>query len=102
MTHNVYHVDGPGVARHLDYILSVPEILGIQWVQPMGTGRPIMQWVPQIKEMQARAPVIVDLNKRELDAFMEVMEPEGIFLWIASENEEEELELLKRISRWTG
>ena len=54
------------------------------------------------RPMQARAPVIVDLNKRELGAFMEVMEPEGIFLWIASENEEEELELLKRISRWTG
>ncbi|NLF76957.1 MAG: hypothetical protein GX573_14760 [Chloroflexi bacterium] len=102
MTHNIFHIDGRGVAKHLDAILSVPEVHALQWVQGVGSDLPIMQWVPQIKEMQARAPVIVDLNKRELDAFMEVMEPEGIFLWIASENEEEELELLKRISRWTG
>jgi hypothetical protein len=32
---------------------------------------------------------------------MAAIDPEGIFLWIATENEDEELELLKRISRWT-
>ena len=102
MTHNVFHIDGRGVAKHLDAILSVPEVHALQWVQGVGSDLPIMQWVPQIKEMQARAPVIVDLNKRELDAFMEAVDPEGIFLWIATDDEEEELELLKRISRWTG
>jgi hypothetical protein len=61
-----------------------------------------MQWVPFIKTMQARAPVIVDLSKHELDDFMDAVKPEGIFLWIATDTEEEELELLKRISRWTA
>jgi hypothetical protein len=102
MTHNIFHIDGRGVAKHLNAILSVPEVHALQWVQGVGSDLPIMQWVPFIQEMQARAPVIVDLNKRELDAFMEAVDPEGIFLWIATENEEEELELLKRISRWTG
>lgn len=102
MTHNVFHIDGRGVAKHLDAILSVPEVHALQWVQGVGSDQPIMQWVPFIQEMQARAPVIVDLNKHELDAFMEAVDPEGIFLWIATENEEEELELLKRVSRWTG
>jgi hypothetical protein len=61
-----------------------------------------MQWVPLIQRIQARLPVIVDLNKRELDAFMEAVRPEGIFLWIATDSEDEELELLKRISKWTS
>jgi len=102
MTHNVFHVDGRGVARHLDMILSVPGVHAIQWVQGVGDDQPIMQWVPLIKEIQARAPVIIDLNQRELDDFMAAVEPEGIFLWMATHSEEEELDLLKRVARWGG
>ena len=102
MTHNIFHVDGKGVARHLDAILSVPEVHAIQWVQGVGDDLPIMQWVPLIKEIQARGmPVIVDLSKEELEGFMAVMDPEGLFLWVATETEEEELELLKRVETWT-
>ncbi len=101
MTHNIFHVDGKGVARHLDAILSVPEVHAIQWVQGVGDDFPIMQWVPLIKEIQARKPVIVDLDKRDLDDFMAVMEPEGLFLWIATKNEQEEIDLLKRIHQWS-
>jgi hypothetical protein len=102
MTHNVFHLDGKGVARHLDAILSVPEVHAIQWVQGVGDDLPIMQWVPFITEIQARGvPVIVDLSKGELEGFMAAMEPEGLFLWVATETEEEELELLKRVETWT-
>lgn len=102
MTHNIYHVDGKGVAKHLDAILSVPEVDAIQWVQGVGTDYPIMQWVPFIKGLQERGvPVIVDLAKQDLDAFMQEMHPKGLFLWIATESEEEELDILKRVSKWT-
>ncbi len=101
MTHNVFHVDGKGVARHLDMIFSVPEVHAIQWVQGVGSDLPILQWIPLIKRIQASRPVIVDLHKTELDAFMAQMEPEGIFLWIGTENEDEERDLLKRIEKWT-
>lgn len=101
MTHNIFHIDGKGVARHLDYILSVPEVHAIQWVQGVGDDLPIMQWVPFIKEIQAKKmPVIVDLNKDEIESFMDEMDPQGLFLWVATEGEEEELEILKRIEKW--
>ena len=102
MTHNVFHVDGKGVARHLDAILSVPGVHALQWVQGVGDDQPIMQWVPFIKQIQAKGvPVIVDLTSQELPGFMEVMEPEGLFLWIASASEEEELALLSKVSQWS-
>ncbi|MCA9906317.1 MAG: hypothetical protein KC547_20820 [Anaerolineae bacterium] len=101
MTHNIFHVDGRGVARHIDMILDVPEVHAIQWVQGVGDDLPIMQWVPFIKKIQKHLPVIVDLNKSELDAFIAEVEPEGIFLWVATENEDEEQALLKRIEQWT-
>ena len=49
MTHNIFHVDGKGVARHLDAILHLPNVQAIQWVQGMGDDLPIMQWVTLIK-----------------------------------------------------
>jgi hypothetical protein len=101
MTHNIFHLDGKGVARHLDYILDIPEINAIQWVQGVGDDQPILQWVPLIKKIQkAGKSVVVDLEKSELNAFLEAVEPQGLFLCMASENEEEELAILKRITRW--
>lgn len=102
MSHNIFHLDGKGVARHLDTILSIPEVHAIQWVQGVGDDLPIMQWVPFIKEIQARGvPIVVDLNKDELDEFVEAMDPHGLFLWVATDNEEEERALLKKVEKWT-
>ena len=102
MDHNVYHVDGKGVARHIDMILSVPEIDAIQWVQGVGDDYPIMQWVPFIKDLQAReVPVIVDLAVEELEPFMAEVNPEALYLWLAEDSEEQQLEILKRVSQWT-
>jgi hypothetical protein len=101
MTHNVFHVDGIGVARHIDRILSVPEIQAIQWVQGMADDYPIMQHLEFIRYVQNKgASIIVDLDKKDLGKFMELMSPKGIFLWIATENEEEEIAIIKNLLRW--
>jgi len=101
MTHNIFHVDGMGVAKHLETILSVPDIHALQWVQGVGDDYPIMQWLSFIKDLQARdIPVIVDLSTKDIDDFMDAMDPKGLFLWLATENELEEIEILKRFERW--
>ena len=48
------------------------------------------------------ALVIVDLARHELDDLMAAMDPKGLFLWIATESEEEERSLLRKIETWTG
>jgi hypothetical protein len=101
MTHNIFHVDGKGIARHLEAILSVPQVHALQWVQGVGDDLPIMQWLPFLKEMQARGvPTIVDLNMKELDTFMVEMKPQGLFLWIATDSEDEEIDILNRVAKW--
>jgi hypothetical protein len=101
MTHNIFHVDGKGVANHIDAVLSVPERKCIQWVQGMGDDYPIMQHLDFIRYVQSkRKGIIVDLSKNDLDAFMEKMSPKGIFLWIATENEEEEMFIINKLLRW--
>ncbi len=101
MTHNIFHVDGKRIARHLDAILSVPEVHAIQWVQGVGDDQPIMQWVSLIRSLQARrVPVIVDLRQAELEDFMAAMRPEGLFLWIAANDAEEQLAIIRRLEQW--
>jgi hypothetical protein len=102
MTHNVFHVDGKGVAKHLEAILSVPEVHAFQWVQGVGDDYPIMQWLSFIKELQLRdIPIIVDLSAEDIDEFMEEIDPKGIFLWVATESERDEIDILKRVEKWT-
>jgi hypothetical protein len=101
MTHNIFHLDGIGVANHLESILSLPEINAIQWVQPPGDGLPIMQWVGLIKRIQAAGKsVVVNLLKEELEGFIEQMNPKGLFLCIASDDENEQKDIIARVEKW--
>jgi hypothetical protein len=100
MTHNIFHVDGVGVLRHLDYILSLPQIQAIQWVQGVGDDLPILQWLHVIKRVQAAGKgVVVDLQLSELERFIAAMRPEGLFLCIAAD-ENIQPDILKRLEKW--
>ena len=101
MTHNIFHMDGKGVARHLDAILELPNVQAIQWVQGVGNDQPILQWVPLIRRIQAAGrSVVVDLTLPELEPLIDALEPEGLLLCLPSEGEEQELAILKRLEKW--
>jgi len=101
MTHNVFHVDGKGVARHLERILELPNIQAIQWVQGVGDDLPILQWTPLIRRVQtAGKSVVVDLSPTELEDFIEAVPPKGILLTMATETEAEEIAILQRLEKW--
>ena len=98
MTHNVWHIDGKDCARHLDILLEVPQIQAFQWVQGAGA-KPIMQWVPLIKKIQAAGKsVMVNLDVSELEGFMSEVGPKGIMLCMAGNGEEEQI--IKRVEKW--
>ena len=99
--HNVFHVDGKGVARHLDDILAIPEVNAIQWVQGLGKDEPIMQWVPLIKKIQSAGKgVVVDLKAKELESFINNVDPRGIYLCISSDDVQEQKDILHRLLKW--
>jgi hypothetical protein len=98
--HNVFHLDGKGVARHIDSILTLPNLKAIQWVQGYGDDTPIMQWIPLIKKIQqAGKSVIVDLKPEELDDFIRLVDRTGIMLWVDAEPRLQDV-ILKRVKRW--
>jgi hypothetical protein len=100
MTHNIFHVDGKGMLRHLDHILSIPQIQAIQWVQGVGDDLPILQWVPVIKKIQAAGKgVVMDLQLSEIDPFIAATKPDGLYLCIAAE-EQDQPDIIKRLEKW--
>lgn len=101
MDTNIFHLDGKGVANHIDSILTVPEIDAIQWVQGVGDDYSVIQWIPFIKKLQESGmPVIVDVSLKELDDFIDKVRPEGLFLWIGASSSEEEELVLKKLNKW--
>lgn len=101
MTHNIFHLDGKDVARHLDMILEVPEIKAIQWVQGVGEDKPIMQWIPLIKKIRiAGKSVLVDLEVNELEDFISSISPDGIMLCLPISGEGDQEDCLKRVAKW--
>jgi hypothetical protein len=102
MDRAIYHVDGKGVARHLDVILEQPGIQAIQWVQGLGADWPILQWIPFLKRiLKAGKSVLVDVPMEELDDFMSQMPREGVFLCLGV-REGDEADALRRVERWRG
>ncbi len=41
----MYHLDGPGAIKHLDSLLKLERLTGIQWVRGDGA-RPTVEWIP--------------------------------------------------------
>lgn len=102
MDRAIYHVDGQGVARHLDVILEQPAIQAIQWVQGLGKDWPILQWLPLLKRiLDAGKSVLVDVPIEELDDFTRQMPREGVFLCLGVQSGQEP-DMLKRVQRWAG
>jgi hypothetical protein len=99
-THNIFHLDGKGMLRHLDRILGIPEIHAIQWVQGVGDDLAIGQWLPVIRKIQAAGKgVVIDLQLSELEPFIAAMKPQGLFLCIAA-TERDQPEIIKRLEKW--
>jgi len=52
MDHAFYHLDGKGQLAHVDALLSIPRLRGIQWVPGYGKP-PCEEWLPLLKKIRA-------------------------------------------------
>ncbi len=60
LDHNLYHLDGPGQIPHLDLLLDIPALQGIQWVP--GSGNPQCEserWLPLYRRILERDKLLV-------------------------------------------
>ncbi len=87
-----YHLDGPGQLPHLDSLLSIPELKGVQWVP--GAGQPDMGHWPEVYRKIRAAGKLIQIfgNIATLDRLAEQLgSAKGICLidWEPAANEKE-------------
>lgn len=99
---SVYHLDGPDAIRHLDSLLAIPELNAIQWVCGAGKG-PVTRWLDLLRRIQdaGKGLQVLDVRPHELDAVMQALRPEGVWLDLTGVATRAEGEaLIARIARW--
>ncbi|MHB1296034.1 MAG: hypothetical protein ACYC4R_13680 [Anaerolineae bacterium] len=101
LDHSIYHLDGPGALRHLDSILSIPELDALQWVCGVGY-EGFAQWVwVYRKAQQAGKGIQVVCEFSEIDQVMETLNPHGLYLSVSGvPSREAGLDMLDRLEKW--
>lgn len=101
LDHSLFHLDGPGALRHLDTLLQIPKLGGIQWVPGANTG-PMLQWLPVLRRVQAAGKLLhLSVDADEVEPLLRELRPEGLCLHTSVGSEEEAQELLKMAARMT-
>lgn len=74
----LFHLDGPGALRHLDALLDIPEIAGIQWVP--GAAQPSARaWIPLLQKIQSRGRLLnIEAGPEDLPVLARELQPEGL------------------------
>jgi 5-methyltetrahydrofolate--homocysteine methyltransferase len=85
LDHSVYHLDGPGEIRHLDTLLGVERLDGIQWVPGDGHGSCLEEeWLPLLQKIQRAGKNLVLLEDKvsvEKVLFaLKHLSPKGLFI----------------------
>jgi len=92
-----YHLDGPGELPHLDSLLAIPELKGIQWVP--GAGAPDYKHWPEVyrKIRDAGKMIQVYGEPDVIDALAEQLgSAKGIMFMGYAKNEQEALDCLSK------
>lgn len=90
LSHSCYHLDGMEQIRHLDMILSVPNINMIQWTQVDGQP-PAVDFIPQLRKIQkAGKGLVLLISKIHLKPILENLSVKGLQLIVTDASDPEE------------
>jgi hypothetical protein len=99
LTNSFYHLDGIGALPHLDSLLSIPELGGIQWVPGEGL-KPPSQW-PEVFHRVLAAGKLAQFfgGMEDFDRLVDKLgTAKGLLMgaWVPSERRDEALRFLEK------
>lgn len=104
---SIYHLDGPGEIPHLDMLLDIPRLCGIQWTS--GDGKPALTdpcWFDMYKKIQDKKKNLVLLgpvtphNLPGIERLCKTLDPTGLYMsgWFTDQAEGEYI--VECIEKW--
>jgi len=89
LDHSIYHYDGIGSLRHLDSVLSIERLDGIQWVPGAGNP-PQAEWTELLVRIQeAGKSLHISASPEEIKHLHGILKPELVFYDTWAKNEKE-------------
>ena len=99
LPHSVYHLDGVGSLTHLDTLLSLEKLHGIQWVPGHGKPSPL-QWIELYQKIQkAGKGLQIGCSASEVIPLCEALDPQGVQLSTGGLDEDSSRALIKEVER---
>lgn len=97
--HSLYHLDGPGAARHLPTLLELASLDAIQWIEGANNPRP-SQWLDMLRKIQqsgksVQVTYLPATNTEPFDIFTEIeilcehLDHTKLFIWTIAETVEQ-------------
>ncbi len=104
MKYSLFHLDGPGALKHLEALLELDSLDGIQWVYGAGAG-PAARWIDVYRRIQEAGKCLQIVGYYGLDEFRAVaphLRPEGLWFWpIGTFPQPEAEEFVRWTKDWT-
>lgn len=99
---SIYHLDGPDAIRHLDRLLEIPKLHGIQWVY--GAGQPSARhWIDLLKKIQNAGKLIhIHCMPEDVEPVCAELAPEGVLMSLGSCANLEEIQTLLDLAEKTS
>ena len=101
MEKNVYHLDGPGALQHLNSLLNIPELSAVQWVYGAGNGT-TSDYIGIYQSIQnaGKSIQMMEVFPGDLDALIDNLAPEGVWMNVWVDNDDEADYVMKKINNW--
>ena len=95
LDYSMYHLDGPGATRHLDSLLTLDGMAGIEWRPGAGAVAPT-EWIPLLRRIQEAGKfVAIEVEAREAGKAVQELDPNLLYLRVSCESEDEAKEILR-------
>ena len=105
LDYSIYHLDGKGQIAHLDLLLSIKELNGIQWsvpVIPLDPPHDSPKWYPYFERIQKAGKLLYIWAKPEnVERLISDLSPRGLLIGTSCESEDEVKELLHKVKKWS-
>ena len=101
LDHTIHHVDGIGNFAHVDALCELPRLQALQILPGSGKPSPLC-YMDVLKKVQAAGKNLhISIRPEEVEAALQELSVEGLFIQTHCATEAEARDLLKSVHRWS-
>lgn len=95
-----YHLDGPGAIRHLDALLGIEALAGIQWVPGAGASQDPLDWIDLFRRVQAAGKKLqIYCQPHRVADLLNRISRQGVCLCVSCPDQDSAEDVLRALDR---